>query len=136
MPVLTCNPTSGRAGNQLLNGKCFMAPAVGTQGGQKYPYMRAMAFFNNDLAIARSFKIHENHQVEVRASAFNWLNHPLPQFSSLTPLTVNYNVDYAGKTITPNFNQSSTGTNAFGVTDTKSQAPYARIIELNVKYSF
>jgi hypothetical protein len=106
MPVLPCDPTKGRARNQLLNGKCFMAPAVGTQGGQKYPYMRAMAYFDNDLAIARTFPIHEKHQVQFRASAFNWLNHPLPQFSSLTPLTLNYNVDYASKAITPNYNQS------------------------------
>ena len=136
MPVLTCNPNSGRASNQLVNGKCFMAPAVGTQGGQKWPYMRAGSYFDNDLAIARTFRLHENHQVQFRASAFNWMNHPLPQFSSLTPLTLNYNVDYAGKTITPNYNTSSTGTNAFGVTDTKSKAPYQRIIELDVKYSF
>lgn len=136
MPVLTCNPNSGRAGNQLVNGKCFMAPAVGTQGGQKWPYMRAMAYFDNDLAIARTFTLRENHRVQIRASAFNWMNHPLPQFSSLTPLTLNYNVDYAGKTITPNYNTSSTGANAFGVTDTKSRAPYQRIIELDVKYSF
>jgi hypothetical protein len=136
MPTLTCNPTSGRASNQLLNGKCFTAPAVGTQGGQKYPYMRAMSYFDNDLAIARTFRLRENHQVQFRASAFNWMNHPLPQFSSLTPLTLNYNVDYGSKAITPNYNTSSTGTNAFGVTDTKSRAPYQRIIELDVKYTF
>lgn len=136
LPVLTCNPTSGLGANQLLNGKCFMAPEVGKQGGQNFPYMRAMSYFNNDLAISRSFRIHENHQVEIRASAFNWLNHPLRQFSSLTPLTINYNVDYATKAITPNFNQSSTGVNAFGVMDTKSQAPYQRIIELKARYSF
>lgn len=135
LPVLTCNPNSGRAGNQLLNGKCFTAPAVGTQGGQKWPYMRAMSYFDNDLAIARSFKIRENHQVQVRASAFNWMNHPLPQFSGSSPYTLNYNVDYASKTITPNYNQGSTGTNAFGVTDTKSKN-YSRVIELGVKYSF
>ncbi|HEV2323585.1 MAG TPA: carboxypeptidase-like regulatory domain-containing protein [Terracidiphilus sp.] len=136
LPVLTCNPTSGLAHYQLLNGKCFNAPAVGTQGGQNFPYMRAMSYFDNDLAVARTFHIHESQNVQFRASAFNWLNHPLPEFSSNTPITINYNVNYSSKQITPNYNQGSTGTNAFGVMDTKSQAPYQRIVELDVKYSF
>ncbi len=136
MPTLTCNPTSGLAHYQILNGKCFAAPAVGTQGGSAYPYMSAPAYFDNDLALYRSFHIHENQQVQIRASAFDWLNHALPEFSSLTPLTLNYNVNYSSKAITPNFNQGSTGAAAFGVMDTKSQAPYQRIIELDVKYTF
>jgi hypothetical protein len=40
-------------------------------------------------------------------------------------------VDYAGKGITPNYNISK-----FGVMDSKTGAPYQRIIELNVKYFF
>ena len=55
----------------------------------------------------------------------------LPSYSSLTPLTLSYNVDYASKAITKNYN-----TNTFGVQDTKTGAPYQRIIELNVKYFF
>ena len=39
-PVLTCNPTSGLTTHQVLNGKCFNAPAVGTQGGNAWPYMK------------------------------------------------------------------------------------------------
>lgn len=140
LPKLTCNPTHNLAHYQVLNGACFAAPAVGTQGGQNYPYMRAAAYFNNDLAVYRAFPIHEQQQVQLRVSAFNWLNHPLPEFSSLTPLTVSYNVDYLSKAITPHFNQGNTtvpgGTPAFGVMDTKSQAPYQRIIELNIKYFF
>lgn len=134
LPVLTCNPTSGLANNQRVNGNCFNAPAVGTQGGQKYPYMSAAAYFNNDLAIYRTFHIKEQQQVQIRASAFDWVNHPLPNYSSLTPLTLNYNVDYASKTITKNYNLP--GQPVFGVMDTKTGAPYQRIIELNVKYFF
>ena len=91
---------------------------MGTQGGQNYPYMSAGAYFDNDLAIYRSFRIHESQQIQFRASAYNWLNHPLPNFSSAGgggPLAVNYNVDYASKGITPNFN-----TTTFGVMDSKT----------------
>jgi hypothetical protein len=136
MPKLTCNPTKNLVHNQLLNGSCFAAPAVGTQGGQAYPYMKATAYYNSDLALYRAFHIYEKQQVQVRASAFDWLNHALPEFANLNPLTLNYNVDYSSKAITPNYNQGSTGANAFGVMTTKSQAPYQRIIELDVKYSF
>ena len=38
-----------------------------------------------------------SQQIQFRASAFNWLNHPLPGFSSAGgggPLALAYNVDY------------------------------------------
>ena len=105
MPVLTCNPTEGLKVNyQILNGACFAAPALsggGTSvtenGGEAYPYMHATPYFDNDLAIYRSFHIYEKQQVQIRASAFDWLNHPLPEFSNSTPYTINYNMDYAAR---------------------------------------
>lgn len=133
LPVLTCDPTSGLKHYQRVNGACFAAPALGKQGGQTSPYISAAAFFNNDLAIYRAFRIpgHEGQQIQFRASAYNWLNHPLPGYSNLGPLTLSYNVDYNTKAITPNYNTST-----FGVMDSKTAAPYQRIIELNAKYFF
>jgi hypothetical protein len=138
LPVLTCNPTVHLAHYQRINGNCFNAPAIGQQGGQNYPYMSAGAYFNNDLAIYRAFRVpgREGQQIQFRASAFNWLNHPLPSFSSLTPVTLTYNVDYASKAITKNYITDPNTRGAFGVMDTKTAAPYQRIIELNVKYFF
>jgi hypothetical protein len=135
-PVLTCNPNNGLATHQVLNGACFAAPAVGTQGGKAWPYMSQTPYFSNDLAVYRSFHIYEKQQVQFRVSAFDWLNHSLLTFNGGTPTTVNYNVDYASKAITPNFNQTSTGSNAFGVMTIRSALPYARVLELDVKYSF
>lgn len=136
MPVLTCNPTSGLASHQVLNGKCFNAPAVGTQGGQAFPYMKTTPYFDNDLAIYRTFHIHESQSVQFRATASDWLNHSLLTFENSNYYTLNYNVDYNSKTITPNYNQGSTGANAFGVMTERSALPYARVIELDLKYSF
>ena len=142
MPVLTCNPTSGLASHQVLNGKCFTAPALGAagtvsaNGGQAYPYMRMTPYFDNDLALYRTFHIHENQNVQLRASAFDWLNHSLLTFAGSNYYTLNYNVDYQTHAITPNYNQSSTGANAFGVMTVRSALPYARVIELDLKYSF
>jgi hypothetical protein len=135
-PVLTCNPTKGLATHQILNGACFTAPAVGSQGGQKYPYMSYTPYFDNDLALYRTFHIYEKQQVQVRVTASDWLNHSLLQFNGGTPYTINYNVDYNSKAITPNYNQTATGTGAFGVLTIRSALPYARVIELDVKYSF
>ena len=131
IPVLTCDPTANLAHYQRVKGNCFAAPAIGHQGGQNFPYMSAGAYFNNDLAVYRSFQVHDTNQIQLRVSAFNWLNHPLPGYSSLTPLTLAYNVDYSTKAITPNYNTST-----FGIMDSKTAAPYQRIIELNVKYFF
>jgi hypothetical protein len=140
MPVLTCNPTSGLVHYQRVNGNCFNAPAVGTQGGQNFPYMSTGAYFDNDLAIYRSFHIHENQEIQLRASAYNWLNHPLPGFSGSgggSPLGLAYTVDYTTKNITKNYN-----VNTFGIMDSKTgppssgAGPSARTITLNVKYFF
>jgi len=45
-------------------------------------------------------------------------------------------VDYASKAITPRFNQTAAGTNPFGVMTVRSALPYARVIELDLKYFF
>jgi hypothetical protein len=139
-PVLTCNPTSGLATHQVLNGNCFSAPAiaggttVSANGGFKYPYMSQTPYFDNDLALYRTFHVYEKQQVQFRVSAFDWLNHSLLTFNGSTPTTVNYNVNYASKAITPNFN--GPGAPVFGVMTIRSALPYARVIELDVKYSF
>jgi len=136
MPTLTCNPTGGLASHQVLNGKCFNAPAVGMQGGRAYPYMSTTPYFDNDLAVYRTFHIHDKQQVQLRASAFDWLNHSLLTFANSNYYTLNYNVNYATQGITPNYNQGTTGANAFGVMTVRSALPYARVIELDLKYSF
>ena len=136
LPQLTCNPTSNLASHQVLNGACFTLPPIGTQGGQNFPYMRMTAYFDNDLALYRTFTVHNQQNVQIKASAFDWLNHSLLEFASGSQYTLNYNVDYATHAITPNFNNTSTGTNAFGVMTVRSQLPYARIIELEATYNF
>ena len=131
-PVLTCNPATGLAKYQRLNVGCFAAPAFGQQGGQAYPYLSMGSYFDNDLALYKSFPIKERQSVQFRVSAFDWLNHPLPEFSSATQVQLYYQTDYASKATTLSSQTSKT----FGFMDTKTGAPYQRIIELNVKYIF
>ena len=140
-PYLTCNPNHGLAKYQRLNVACFAAPAIGQQGGQAYPYMSMGSYFDNDLAVYKAFPVTEKQSIQFRLSVFDWLNHPLPEFSSANQVTLKYLVDYNSKANTlnqcPASNPSCGGTVPnFGFMDTKTANPYERIIELNVKYIF
>lgn len=139
MPVLSCNPQSGLAHNQILNLSCFNAPAVGSQGGQKFPYMATTPYYDNDLAVYRTFHIRESQDVQFRFSAFDWLNHSLPEFANGDYYSLAYNVDYASKAITPNdatYTSNIGSPNNWGLMTVKSQAPYSRVLEMDLKYFF
>jgi len=140
-PVLTCNPNKGLATYQRLQLKCFSAPAIGAPGtigqfgGQKYPYMSMGSYFDNDLALARTIPIHNSQSIQFRIQAFNWLNHPLPEFTSSNQVTLRYLANYNTKAIALNTGTGGTVSN-FGYMDTKTALPYSRTLELNVKYTF
>ncbi len=140
-PVLTCNPNKGLAKYQRLQLKCFAAPTLGgvgqpgEYGGKKYPYMSMGSYFDNDLALYRTIHLHNTQNIQFRISAFDWLNHPLPEFSSANQVTLRYLVDYPSRNISLNTGTGGTVSN-FGTMDTKTGTPYERIIELNVKYTF
>ncbi len=88
VPALTCNPLSGLHkvpsgdGKQGMrfNPACFTTPAYGTQGPYNYPYMRLPNYWDSDLGVYKSFHLTESQSIQFRASATNWLNHPLGQF--------------------------------------------------------
>lgn len=127
-PVLTCDPTAGLKANQKLNMSCFAAPAIGTNGPSNYPYFKGAAFFDTDLAAYKTFKVRDGQDLQFRISAFNFVNHPLGQFSGNNQLTLNYNTD-----LTPN-TASNSATQGF--LDTKAGGHTARILELALKYNF
>jgi hypothetical protein len=80
VPALTCNPAKGLAKGQYFNPKCFTVPQYGMQGAVNMPYMRNPAYFDNDLGIYKDFHITSSKYIQFRATATNWLNHPLKQF--------------------------------------------------------
>jgi carboxypeptidase family protein len=138
MAVTPCNPTSGLASMQRAKLSCFAPQAfptvgeVATQAGQ-LPYLRMAPFWQSDLAIYKSFHITEHQSVQLRVSAFNWLNHPLPQFTSSSQLNLSYTIPFnntsAGYT-------SNVSTPDWGFLDTKTGAPNQRILEFGLKYLF
>lgn len=138
VPALTCDPTKNLQKFQVFNASCFTLPAppapgqIAQNGGRAYPYIRGAAFLENDLALYKTFTLHENHKVQVRASLFNWLNHPLPQFSAASQYTINYLVNAQSRAVSVNPSTSST----VGFLDAKNGAPGQRNVELDVRYSF
>ncbi len=147
LPVLTCDPRKNVGSHQILNGSCFAAPAlkfnataaeggnlssavVSGNGGFAMPYMRMTPYFDNDLAIYRTFHVHESQNLQLRASAFDWLNHSLLTFNNSGFYTLGYTASYTNQAIT------STTPNSFGDMTVRSALPYARVIELDAKYSF
>jgi hypothetical protein len=127
-PILTCDAGANLKASQRVNEACFAAPTVGTNGPANYAYYRNADFFDTDLAAYKSFHVTEAQTVQFRISAFNWVNHPLPEFSGGNQLQLHYN-----NNLTPN---TSSNSPTLGFLDTKAGGHAARILELALKYNF
>ena len=138
-PNITCDPKAGLGYHQVYK-PCFAAPAVGTYGGQALPYVAGQAYLDNDLALYKTFILHNENKIQFRVSAFNWLNHPQPVFASSDQQTEYYLVNYQTKAISANpaasGNPGQAYGSAFGLQTFKSGPNSQRIMELDIKYSF
>ncbi|HLN02563.1 MAG TPA: carboxypeptidase regulatory-like domain-containing protein [Bryobacteraceae bacterium] len=135
-----CDPRNNLKSGQFFNPACFAPPTGGSDGTTIWPYIKGPAFFNSDLAIYKDFLFGEHQKVEFRMSAFNFLNHPLPQFgisgnSDINLSFVAPNASSCGNNPAPcglsqtNLNTVTTGTPLY-----KNSVP--RVIEFAVKYNF
>jgi hypothetical protein len=61
---------------QYLNPNLFVANALGTFGNAGHNSLRGPGLFDIDLAVSRQFPVKERFSLQVRAEAFNVLNHP------------------------------------------------------------
>ena len=164
-PQLTCDPKSGLVKYQLYR-PCFTAAAFGSQGGYGLPFIAGQAYMENDLALSKTFTVHERNKIKFTASAFNWLNHPLPTFGSGESTTAYYFYNYNTHAITVNDtcgNNPSLGnvsgscnpgspivaSNVYGTANNKPQDLFGtqhfkqgfggnnqRIIEFELRYNF
>lgn len=146
VPALTCNPTSGLAKGQYFNPKCFTTPAYGQQGALNMPYMRTPSYWDSDLGIYKDFHFTSSRYIQIRASATNWLNHPLPQFGlantsdeqlnfqQSTPATCSGCVNANGTPIQV-ISESATNTNTT-TTGTPAFKTGARFVTLAAKFYF
>ncbi len=132
-PELTCDPRSGLKSGQSFNPNCFTVPAFGPNGTSAngsliWPYIKGPKFFNSDLSLYKDFNITEKQRVQLRFSAFNFLNHPLPQFNadgSQNDYKLTFTSAAPGSL---NTNPRTTGFPEYSVGN--------RLVELAVKYYF
>lgn len=137
-PVVTCDPRKGLKKDQYVNGHCFGMPAVGMQGWWNLPDVHGPAYVKSDLSVYKDFKINERQSIQLRASGFNFLNHPLTSFNNnnLGSLSLQIGDCTTCKyTTMSDALQNATITNAdtFGAT---SYRDGVRIVELAFKYNF
>jgi hypothetical protein len=128
--VLTCDPRTGLKSGQYFNPSCFAPPAPGQIGNIIWPYVKGPALFNSDLSLYKNFAIREKQKLQLRFEAFNFLNHPLPEFNALNnnaDISLNF-ANAAGHLSQTNTNANTTGTPLYTVN--------RRVIEFAIKYNF
>ncbi len=131
-PYLSCDPRVG--GGRYFNVSCLHTPSVfGKNGPTVWPYIKGPAYQMADLTAARTFKIVKEQTLEFRASAFNFLNHPLEELGDGSDLKLSLSCDGpAGVAGCP-----AGGSNTNSVTN--GDAAYKRgrrVIEATLKYYF
>ena len=99
MPTVNGNPKAHLGKNQFINPTAFGVPLPGSpttgpyalssnptgQGQYRLPYIHGPAFLNNNLSLFKEFSAGEGRSLQFRASAFNFLNHPLVSFNNNDP---------------------------------------------------
>jgi hypothetical protein len=129
-PVLTCDPRKGLKSGQYFNPSCFAPPPQGSLGDIIWPYIKGPAFFDTDIAVYKTFHITERQSVQFRFDAFNFINHPNPEFNangSNTDDSLTFKTASGGLALT-NQNVNTTGYPLYTVGN--------RDVEFAVKYYF
>jgi hypothetical protein len=127
-PVLTCDPRYGVTSGQYFNPNCFAPPTKqGQLGAVIWPYIKGPAYFDSDLGLYKTFRITERHSLEFRAQAFNFLNHPLPDFT-LNGSDLQLSFNNGGVLSMTNVNSATTGKPMY----TRGR----RVMEFSIKYMF
>jgi Carboxypeptidase regulatory-like domain len=120
-PLVTCNPQ----GQKYFNPSCFASPTQINQNGPAvFPTVRGPAFFDTDLGVYKNFAMREKQNIQFRLTAFNFINHPLPQFG----IGPDVNLQLTGGANGTNTNTATTGIPQFEVG--------RRVLELAIKYVF
>jgi hypothetical protein len=140
-PLLTCDPRQGLKSGQYFNPSCFTVPTGGKDGDLVWPFIHGPAFFNSDLALYKDFAFKEHDKVEFRASAFNFLNHPLWAFQQNGAQDLNLNFSSPNASSCAANAPAPCGVSFSNLNATTSGFPLyknntPRVIEFAVKFMF
>ena len=76
-PTLTCDPRENIPDGFAFNNQCFGAPLQFENGQYNMPYMKAQPFWNLDLSVFWNIDLGGDKKLQLRANAYNALNHPI-----------------------------------------------------------
>jgi hypothetical protein len=127
-PILKCDPATGLASHQYINGACFGLPNIGTNGQYIFPYAQAPTYFNTDLTVEKGFGLGGDRNLHFRIAAFNFLNHPLNSFG--TGYAQQTNLSLNGTSVS---NAAYSPSSGFGFAPQKLGR---RLVEVSAKFSF
>jgi len=146
MPGLSCNPKGGGGSHQYMKAECFVVPLPGSpgtgadalsanptgQGVYRLPYLRGPAFMNHNLSVIKEFPTGEGKSVQFKASAFNFLNHPLVSFNNNDNSNLNLG-NLLGAVPGQSLTEGELGYKNFGIANVKYGS---RLMELSAKFKF
>jgi hypothetical protein len=128
--LLNLNPyASHQTMNQWVNPDAFGTAALGTYGNLGYNNMKGPGVFQFNMALSRTFPIHERKTIQLRAEAFNLPNHLNPSTPNTSPLS---NTTGISARNVSNFGQI---TNDISGNNGLNSGDY-RIIQLAMKFVF
>jgi hypothetical protein len=129
MPTLVCNPAGGLKSGQYFNPSCFAATTTLGQNGEIiWPNITGPGYFDTDLALYKNFHITERQALQFRVDAYNFINHPNPDFSLDTQ-----DVDLSFANSTGGLSQTNTNKE---LTGSPLYTTGRRIMQFSVQYSF
>jgi hypothetical protein len=135
--VYCCNPKSGVHKGQYANPSCFALPLTASQGigNTRFPYLAGPKYWNSDLALQKSINIKEQQHLDLRFSAFDFMNHALPSFQGGdSNLKLNFtSAGVLSNATDPNNACPGPNCQAFGYDDYHYGQ---RRLEMSAKYSF
>lgn len=128
-PRLVCNPTWTTRPGQYFNPACFAPPTtLGQNGNVIWPNITGPGYFDSDLGLYKNFKMGERQSLQFRVTAFNFLNHPNPDFTlNGSDLNLSFETPSGGLSMT-NTNHNTTGTPLYSTG--------RRVLEFSLHYSF
>jgi hypothetical protein len=151
-PTVTCNPSANlhskvlsgnTASRQYVNGNCFGLPTQGTQGWWNLPDVHGPAYFKSDLSIYKDIQINDRQNLQLRASGFNFLNHPISSFNNNNLVALDLTFEDPTCNISSGAGCYYTQQSAFAGMQLENSGfgytPYkagVRIVEFGVKYNF
>ncbi len=122
---------------QYINAAAFGIPSLGTNGAYRYGFLPGPGFFDTDLTASKRFKLTESSSIQLRAAAFNFINHANNTFTSVN--NANYTMTFSQASNATDINQALASANAATSSPQFGLAPLRegrRIMELGLRYDF